>query len=298
MNTCEVPLIPGGQEVPVTPQNVHAYTFLIRQRHLDAPLRVMLHFFSLGLHTAVHPSYLSLFSVPELDGLWSGRQSADELHVWESPAALAASVVPSHGYSWESETIQWFVEVVGHWPATHQRWFLKFVTGSSMTMGGSGGRRRGAGAGGGGGAGANTDSSNHHHHHSSPFSFSSSASSFDSPRSSVLLEYPITVVRRDVEESPSPTTTTSSSLPHRCKNDEDEAHPTETERATPRTDEKGEAEKENERRQALQKAVDASLPSVSTCFHYLKLPKYSSREVLEKQLRRAIVDGQGSFDLT
>lgn len=330
----EVPLVPGGDHLPVGPHNVHAYTFLLRQRHLDEPLRVMLHFFCLGLHTVVHPSYLSLFSVPELDGLWSGGQSLDAAEVWESPEALAASVLPSHGYTWQSETIQWFLEVVGHWPAKYQRLFLKFVTGSSMTMAGSGGGRRRRGAGGGGGGGASNEDSPTHPHPTAPFAFSSSSSSFGAPSASVLLEYPITVVRRDVEESsssPSPpppiaevpsrssspppslraassfpatsttTTSSSSSLPNRRKNDEDGAkHHEKTERASKIMQEKWEEEEKKEQRRllALQKNVDASLPSASTCFHYLKLPKYSSREVLEKQLLRAVLDGQGSFDLT
>lgn len=44
--------------------------------------------------------------------------------------------------------------------------------------------------------------------------------------------------------------------------------------------------------------VDGMLPSVSTCFHYLKLPNYSCREVLAERLLKAIEDGQGSFDLS
>lgn len=44
--------------------------------------------------------------------------------------------------------------------------------------------------------------------------------------------------------------------------------------------------------------ADGDLPSVMTCANYIKLPPYSSREVLRERLLLAIKDGQGSFDLS
>jgi len=44
--------------------------------------------------------------------------------------------------------------------------------------------------------------------------------------------------------------------------------------------------------------TDNSLPSVSTCFYYLKLPDYSSEIVMRKNLYYAINEGQGSFLLS
>ena len=43
---------------------------------------------------------------------------------------------------------------------------------------------------------------------------------------------------------------------------------------------------------------DSTLPSVSTCFNYLKLPMYSSKEILKERLLTAIRECQGSFDLS
>ncbi|KAJ3371887.1 Ubiquitin fusion degradation protein 4 [Allomyces arbusculus] len=43
---------------------------------------------------------------------------------------------------------------------------------------------------------------------------------------------------------------------------------------------------------------DAYLPSVMTCANYLKLPSYSSREVLSVRLKVAVEEGQGSFHLS
>ncbi|KAL6517434.1 E3 ubiquitin-protein ligase upl3 [Orobanche minor] len=44
--------------------------------------------------------------------------------------------------------------------------------------------------------------------------------------------------------------------------------------------------------------ADDDLPSVMTCANYLKLPPYSSKEIMYKKLLYAISEGQGSFDLS
>jgi E3 ubiquitin-protein ligase TRIP12 len=43
---------------------------------------------------------------------------------------------------------------------------------------------------------------------------------------------------------------------------------------------------------------DDMLPTCNTCFHYLKLPEYSSREVMRNKLLIAVTLGRGSFELT
>ncbi|KAK4424057.1 E3 ubiquitin-protein ligase UPL3 [Sesamum alatum] len=45
-------------------------------------------------------------------------------------------------------------------------------------------------------------------------------------------------------------------------------------------------------------SADDDLPSVMTCANYLKLPPYSSKEIMYKKLLYAINEGQGSFDLS
>jgi hypothetical protein len=44
--------------------------------------------------------------------------------------------------------------------------------------------------------------------------------------------------------------------------------------------------------------VDRTLPTVNTCFHYLKLPEYSSMEVIQARLFYAVSEGQNSFALS
>ncbi|KAL5716115.1 HECT-type E3 ubiquitin transferase [Ranunculus cassubicifolius] len=44
--------------------------------------------------------------------------------------------------------------------------------------------------------------------------------------------------------------------------------------------------------------VDSDLPSVMTCANYLKLPAYSSKEIMRERMLYAITEGQGSFHLS
>jgi len=43
---------------------------------------------------------------------------------------------------------------------------------------------------------------------------------------------------------------------------------------------------------------DEYLPSVNCCFYYLKLPVYSTRQILKERLLYAMQHGQNSFSLT
>ncbi|CAH8305538.1 unnamed protein product [Eruca vesicaria subsp. sativa] len=48
----------------------------------------------------------------------------------------------------------------------------------------------------------------------------------------------------------------------------------------------------------VSETADDDLPSVMTCANYLKLPPYSTKEIMYKKLLYAINEGQGSFDLS
>ncbi|XP_071685876.1 E3 ubiquitin-protein ligase UPL3-like [Rutidosis leptorrhynchoides] len=48
----------------------------------------------------------------------------------------------------------------------------------------------------------------------------------------------------------------------------------------------------------VSESADDDLPSVMTCANYLKLPPYSTKEIMFKKLVYAISEGQGSFDLS
>ena len=44
--------------------------------------------------------------------------------------------------------------------------------------------------------------------------------------------------------------------------------------------------------------ADDYLPSVMTCVNYLKLPQYSSKDVMRQKLEVAMKEGVGSFHLS
>ena len=44
--------------------------------------------------------------------------------------------------------------------------------------------------------------------------------------------------------------------------------------------------------------ADCYLPSVMTCQNYLKIPEYTSYEILSKQFDYALTEGQNSFTLS
>jgi E3 ubiquitin-protein ligase TRIP12 len=44
--------------------------------------------------------------------------------------------------------------------------------------------------------------------------------------------------------------------------------------------------------------ADDYLPSVMTCVNYLKLPEYSSKEIMREKIRVAMEEGVGSFHLS
>ena len=43
---------------------------------------------------------------------------------------------------------------------------------------------------------------------------------------------------------------------------------------------------------------DEYLPSVMTCANYLKLPKYSSKEIMQQRITQAMHEGAGAFLLS
>lgn len=43
---------------------------------------------------------------------------------------------------------------------------------------------------------------------------------------------------------------------------------------------------------------DDYLPSVMTCVNYLKLPDYSSLNIMQRKMSVAIAEGQGAFHLS
>ena len=220
-----------------------------------------------GIAALLPPLSMTLFSASECDLLLRGVQGP----LWRTADDVLTCVMTDHGYTDASPVVKWLADVIAEQSAEWQRAFLLFVSGrDSVDEGG--------------------------------------------------LHPKLTVVRRDPDLSPSTATPTRPPPPM----------PAPSEDAFPATDAAAPAVQagigvsprgnplaaspiraspiprsslasprspggELVGRQAL---IDASLPTVNTCFHYLKLPEYSSCAVLRQQLKRAVADGLGSFSLS
>jgi hypothetical protein len=181
--------------------------------------------------------------------------------IWHSRTQLEGMVRTDHGYSMSSATISYFLDTIAAWPARNQRLFLRFISGSDrIPIGG--------------------------------------------------LAPPITIVRKDPNADATPSRASrmraaaaSATVVVDVALVGDSA-PTVDDSSYESTATPAEAVSifETPRRRNIvseyQDQTDESLPTVNTCFHYLKLPQYSSREILEERLLTAIREGQESFLLS
>jgi len=174
--------------------NLEEYLKLVVEQHLVHGVQAQLKMFQCGFDEVFPMENLRVFDVNELEVLICGTQ-----HTYWDMQTLLDNTRCDHGYSHNSKTVQFFLEIMTEMTAEDQRKFLLFVTGSpKLPLGGF-----------------------------------------------KALEPKLTIVRRDLGENSS--------------------HP------------------------------DSYLPSVNCCFYYLKLPDYSSKEILKERLTFAIENGQGSF---
>ncbi|KAG5465020.1 hypothetical protein LSCM4_00471 [Leishmania orientalis] len=221
----EQPLMPGGADRHVTPNNVHEYTYCLRSYYLHTVLDLALLHLRQGLQLTVNPLYLQLFNGDELGRLLGSPQDAK---IWETREQFARNVEPAHGYHINSDVVQYLLDVVPTWSAQMQHAFLKFVTGSSAVPYGG-------------------------------------------------LTQRIKVVRRDVDISAIDLAVTPTAHSFGANSDG---------LVTTSSIGVGGANYDN------------TLPTVSTCFLYLKLPQYSSKAVLQDRLLFAVREGQRFFSLT
>jgi len=191
----EIELVPEGGEQQVTIHNLDSYVERVYEMALGEGVKAQFDAFFEGFETVIPKQVLRMFSAEELERILRGDISPF------SQAHLRAHMKADHGYSMDSQPVQWLMETMEEMEHGDRRLLLRFLTGSpTLPVGGVAGLR---------------------------------------PR--------LTVVRKDPE--------------------------------APLT-------------------ADAYLPSVMTCANYLKLPPYSSKEVLQTQLTKAMKNGQLAFLLS
>jgi E3 ubiquitin-protein ligase TRIP12 len=115
-------LIPGGDEVDVTPENAGQYVQLIKERMLCRNIAAA---FAEGFSAAVPWDATRVFTGEELQALLIGNDVAPF-----TMEHLRANVQIQHGYQDDSPQIQWLFEVLIDFDAGQRQQFVQFVTGT------------------------------------------------------------------------------------------------------------------------------------------------------------------------
>jgi len=118
----EIPLVPGGADVPVTQRNRLQYVNLVSDARLNRSIARQTAAFRAGLNEAVPSGWLEPFSEPELQVLVSGTAAGIDV------ADLKAHTQYAGGWAWGDRTIGAFWEVVETMDAEALAALLRFVT--------------------------------------------------------------------------------------------------------------------------------------------------------------------------
>ncbi len=201
-----IPLCDNGLERPVSSENVVEYLRLTVEWFFDISAHITA--FHRGFRAIMPLSVLQLLLPTDWARLWADPN----IQLWPGGAdEIKANLICDHGYTSESQAIQWLVQILEDLRPAQQRLFVRFVTGAHrLPIGGL-----------------------------------------------AKLDPTLTVVRKFNTVNPE------------------------------------EAIDPHQRR-----TIDDMLPSASTCTNYLKLPDYSSMEIMRSKLLYCIEEGQLSFHLS
>lgn len=191
-----IELKPHGRDIPVTIYNLDEYLKLVLDWTLVTGVSRQIDAFREGFNHVFSLTSMQQFYSHEMDMFLCGANNQK----WDIKE-LVEHCRPDHGYTHDSQAVQFLFQVLSSYNTTEQRQFIQFVTGSPrLPVGGF-----------------------------------------------KALNPPLTIVRKTVETSQYP---------------------------------------------------DHFLPSVMTCVNYLKLPDYSSKEVMKEKLNIALQEGKQSFHLS
>jgi len=118
------PLCEGGEERDVRAENVEEFMSLLSEWLLDRSVRVQVEAFREGLSEVIPWRRLRMFSPQEVRYLLCG----DEEVTWDEQSLLE-HLLPEHGYTTDSPTIRFLVDVLVELPTRRRREFLQFCTG-------------------------------------------------------------------------------------------------------------------------------------------------------------------------
>ncbi|KAL7996562.1 putative HECT domain, armadillo-like helical, HECT, E3 ligase catalytic domain-containing protein [Plasmopara halstedii] len=135
----EIPLIVGGEDIPVTLSTLQQYVALNLEFLLDRTIKFQVHAFRQGFEQICGEQlfrFLQAFDVNELEELLSDRGTGSTM--WDRNGLdLREHMVCDHGYTAESRAIGHLVSILCELPVDEQRLFVRFVTGANrLPLGG------------------------------------------------------------------------------------------------------------------------------------------------------------------
>ena len=124
----ELPLKPGGENIPVTAYNVREFVFLSCQYITFSAIKSRLSNFVAGFEETLPLRALTVFSEQELVSLLIGDVNISD-PLW-TESDLNATIVADHGYSSESKCIKDLINILANdFTPSEQRSFLNWATG-------------------------------------------------------------------------------------------------------------------------------------------------------------------------
>jgi hypothetical protein len=117
----EIPLVPGGESIPVTRENRVQYAFLVADAKLNKSIARQTAAFREGLYELIPPQWLTSFSEPELQVLISGSQRGIDMDDLKAHTRLA-------GWGWGESTVDMFWDVARSLDDKGKAALLRFVT--------------------------------------------------------------------------------------------------------------------------------------------------------------------------
>lgn len=124
--TMSSPLIPNGENVPVTKQNVIRYVYMVSHHRLNVESSLQVRAFKRGFSELIQGSWVRLFSAYELQKLVSGDDSGFDVF------SLKKAMQYGSGYHPSQPVVQWFWDIVENdMTPEQQRKLLRFMTSCS-----------------------------------------------------------------------------------------------------------------------------------------------------------------------
>ena len=121
-----IPLKPGGEEIPVTNENLDEYINLYCDDMMNKSVEKQFTSFEKGYMKLCDQPIFNIFEADELDILVSGVEVLD----WSELQKYAKY---SDGYTANSQAVKWFWEIFNELTLEQKKKFLRFSTGSDRT---------------------------------------------------------------------------------------------------------------------------------------------------------------------